>query len=158
MADFNDIKRLLDFLIDGLHSQEQMNKVGLAGIRKIQERTREGTDVHGRPFKPYSDNHAERREELGLPTHIVNLEMDDISGMLRRVDHIVAADFESVAVDITDEQKRLIASYHNELGVGKTGENIREFWALSAEEEEDIAKIVQRDTDQLLTDLTRDLQ
>jgi len=154
MAKLTDVKKILNGLIADLQSQKELNKLGLAGIRKIKDRTRKGIDVDGSAFQPYSTNYAEKRASFGLPTSIVNLEFNDIDGMLSKVDHVVANDFKSVAIDILDPRKKRLASYHDELGVGKAGQNIRHFWGLSSEDEKDIAEIVAADMTRLLNALT----
>ncbi len=153
MAKLGDIKKLLDQLVSGMQSQTMLKKLGLIGVRTIQKRTREGVDVDGRAFQPYSEKYAEKRILAGLPTHIVNLEFDDVDGMLQQVEHIVASDLKSVHIDITDPQKKKLASYHDELGVAKAGENIRHFWGLSDDEQKDIGDIVAADLNDLLSDL-----
>ena len=118
MANLSDIEEILSGVLNSLNSQIELNKLGLAGTKRILDRTRKGIDVDGRPFKPYSDRWAEVREENELPTHVVDLTFSDIEGMLRKVDHTVSNDLKSVAIDIEDPEKRLIASYHDELGAG----------------------------------------
>ncbi len=75
--------------------------------------------------------------------------------MLTHIDHIVARSFDEVAVDVTEPEKRKLAFYHTQAGVGKAGENIREFWAISDEEAEDISKLVAQDISDILSDLSK---
>lgn len=142
MADLMDVKKILDDLIGNLQNQAQLSEIGIASERIIRKRTRTGRDIEGRPFKPYSDAYAEKRLELGLPVDKVDLVFDDQFGMIRNIDHKVASDLKSVSLDIADARKKKIASYHNELGVGKRGENLRPFWGLGKKGEEDISKLV----------------
>lgn len=62
--------------------------------------------------------------------------------MLQNVDHIVAADLNSVSIDIIEEEKKRIAGYHHETGAGKS-RVIRKWFDLSSEEQEEIAEIVE---------------
>lgn len=155
MADFDDINAILKDLLLSIRSEEQLTKLGLQAQFQIKDRTRKGIDVEGRPFQPYSEKYRKFRQAIGLPVDVVNLQLNDIDGMLRKIDHEIANDLESVSVDIDDPRKREIASYHNELGVAKRGENIRHFWDLNREEREEIAGIVEKDLEQLLANLTR---
>jgi len=147
--DLNRLSAILNnFWID-LHSRANLNLLGLAGIRLIKQRTRQGKFLPGSssggadyPYTQYSERHAERRARAGLPTHVVNLEFDDVAGMLQNVDHIVAADLNSVSIDIIEEGKKRIAGYHHETGAGKS-RVIRKFFDLSPEDREEIAKIVE---------------
>lgn len=135
------IDKLWDRLLSGLKNQALMNRLGLGVRRLIQDRTRKGLDVQGKPFRKYSGGHAKRRAKLGLPTHPVNLQMDDVSGMLRRIEHVVARDLSDVEVYIGDPVKERIAYYHNVSGAGKSRIR-REFWGLAKKEESMLQDIV----------------
>jgi len=130
----------LDYVIEAFKNQKLWDQVDLAVIRIIKKRTREGKDVDGVNFKPYSEGYKRKRQLNALPTHIVNLQFDDIKGMLQNVTHEVDNDFEASKVFIGDAEKELIASYHNEKGAGK-GHVIRKFWGVSESEEEKIQDI-----------------
>ncbi len=147
--DLGRISAILNNFWNELHSRALLNRLGLAGIRLIKVRTRSGKFLPGSssggadyPYTRYSERHAERRARAGLPTHVVNLEFDDIAGMLQNVDHIVAADLNSVSIDIIEEEKKRIAGYHHETGAGKS-RVIRKWFDLSSEEQEEIAEIVE---------------
>lgn len=142
--DVKHIEKVLTTALDRLESDRLLNKLGLAGIRKIKSRTRQGKDFEGKAFQKYSAGYKKKRQDAGLPTHLVNLEFDDINGMLQTMDHIIAADRKSVALDFTDEDKRTIASYHNELGAGKSKVK-REFFGLNEDDQKDISKIIADD-------------
>ena len=126
-------------LADGLRSQELLNKVGLAAERIIRKRTRQGLDVHGDPFAPYSKSHAARREKKELPTSTVNLQFSLYDGMLTTLTSEVGPDLEEVALYFSDEEKGEIAGYHHR-GEGHNPE--RAFFDLSDAELEEIDDLV----------------
>lgn len=154
MAEFKDVPKILQQLIVRLHRQAFLEKLGLAGERMIQKRTRSGKDIEGRPFKPYSDAYAEKRMRAGLPTIPVSLIWNDISGMMRKIGTEADPATGTAIIDFTDAEKRRIASYHNVLGVSKPGANLRVFWGLNQAERKDIAGIAQNETDVILAELT----
>lgn len=154
MGQLKDVPPLLIEVINRLQAAEVLNRMGVAGERIIQKRTREGIDVEGRPFKPYSDAYAKKRDDNQLPVTPVTLSWDQYSGMMKKIESIVAADTKSVSLDITDEEKKKIMYYHSEKGVAKEGENIRKAWDLSDEEEKKIVKIAEQEADLILADLS----
>lgn len=154
MSDFAKIKTALQTILDSLQNQTLLNKLGLAQIRKIKDRTRRGVDLSGKKFQPYNEQYAERKfKSTGIPTHVVNLTLDDISGMLQQMDHIVAVDFSSVEILFRDPRKRKLAGYHNELGAGRS-RVIREFWGVNPQDEKDLLQIIGHDLDLALQKLT----
>lgn len=154
MADFKDVPKIFEQLIVRLHRQAFLEKLGLAGERIIQKRTRSGRDIEGRPFKAYSDAYAEKRMRAGLPTIPVSLIWNDISGMLRKIGTEADPATGTAIIDFTDAEKRRIASYHNILGVAKPGANLRRFWGLADSEKKDLAGLVGNETDLILAELT----
>lgn len=139
-------------ILKALKSQEFYNILGLAAIKIIKDRTRKGKDVKGKKFTPYSESYKKVRERAGLPTSPVSLTFDDISGMLTKVDHVVANDFSHVSVLIDDAAKAQIAKYHNELGASKK-KVIREFWGIEMNSE--IKKLAKFGYDKLKNILNR---
>ena len=129
-----------------------LNRLGLAAIRFIKSRTRRGIDVDGVPFRAYSERWAKIRKAEGLPTSYVNLEFDDYSGMLQRMDHVVANDLQSVTVLFTDDEKDKIAGYHSYTGAGR-GRVKRPFFFLSRDENDQLRGIVQAEINLLLNNL-----
>lgn len=153
-SDFDKVKRALQTIIDGLQSQTTMNKLALAQTRKIKDRTRRGYDLFGKVFKPYNEDYAKRKfKQTGIPTNVVNLTFDDISGMMQQIDHVVAADFSNAEILILDPRKRKIASYHNELGAGRS-RVIRTFWGINEQDEDDLLQLLGKDLELLLQKLT----
>ena len=132
---------------DALQSQEILNKVGLAAERIIRKRTREGLDVHGDPFAPYSESYADRRERKELPTGTVNLQFSLYDGMLTTLTSEVGPDLEEVTLYFSDDEKAEIAGYHH-TGAGDNPK--REFFDLSDEETEKIAELIGEEIDDLL--------
>jgi len=136
------LNRLFIKLVDKLHSQKLMENLGLLVERFIGKRTREGKDVEGRPFRPYSKEYARRRQRAGLQTHPVNLTWDEYTGMMRSIDHLVARTFDKVLVIINHPHKRKIALYHNLLGASKS-KVIRHFFDVNAAETQKINAVVE---------------
>lgn len=159
MAKLTDIKNILDDLLAGFENQNLLNKLGLGAISKVRRRTLKGIDVEGKPFEDYTDDYADFRESIGLPVDVVSLQASnasDDSSMLNRIAHKVAGNLKSVDIDIDDPEKREIASYHDSLGVGKTGNKIRHFWDVNEKERGELLDIVETDINDLLLDLTRE--
>ena len=152
----DDISKLLDGLINGLHSQRTLNRLGLAGQRTIKSKTRAGLDIHEQPFADYSDKWAEVREVEGLPTNIVNLEFNDVDGMLAHIDHVISNDLKTVALDIEDPIKRKIASYHNDEGAGRS-RVVREFWGFTEDDDKDLTGLIGKDIETMLNTLASQL-
>jgi hypothetical protein len=121
-------------LFKALKSQEFYSKLALAAIKTIKDRTRKGKDVEGKSFQPYSESYKKVRQRAGLPVSPVTLTFDDIAGMLKKIDHVVANDFSSVAVVIDDAAKEQIARYHSIEGAGKK-KVIRRFWGIELQSE-----------------------
>lgn len=155
MAEFDDIAQVLDDTLNGLRSRANLNKYGLAGIRLIKKRTREGIDVHGQGFQAYSEGHKKKRKAQGLPTQIVNLEFNDVEGMLAQIDHILNPDLDGVEIDILDPEKRRIARYHNIEGAGRSRVK-REFFDLNDEERASIVQLVGEDLELALNELSEE--
>ena len=148
------IPAVLEELARRMHNQKLLTRMAFRGEKGIQSRTRKGVGVAGNPFEPYNPAYAAfRREETGLATHPVTLTFDDISGMMRRIDHEVASNLESVTIDITDAKKRRIGSYHDSQGVGKRCAHIRHFWGLSDDDRKAIAEIAEDHLNAELADL-----
>lgn len=124
-------------LFDILKSQELQNQLGLGALRIIKKRTREGRDIQGNAFRPYSKGYKKKRLDNDLPIDIVNLVWDDQQGMMSKTDFIISDDLKSISLIIDDDDKKEIAEYHNVKGAGK-GKVIRKFWGFSPEEEEQL--------------------
>lgn len=141
------IKAALKQILDGFESQTLLNKLGLAQIRNIKDRTRRGFDLHNRPFKAYSEAWKERKEiKYRVPSHPVNLILDDVTGMLTQIDHVVATDLKSVELMFKTPEKRRLASYHNDLGAGKS-RVLRPFWGVSKDDEQALGNLVRAHLD-----------
>lgn len=135
-----------------INISERANKLALGAIRLIKKRTRQGIDISGNPFIPYSKKYARKRERAGKETSIVNLVYDDYFGMMNKIDHIVARDLSSVSILIDDKEKSQIARYHNIEGAGK-GKVIRKFWGLSEEEEAQLGELAELEIKNIISSL-----
>ncbi len=127
--------------LDSSKRQVFLNKIALAIRFIIRNRTKEGKDVEGNPFKAYNLNYAKKRKRHGLPTSPPDLEFDEKSGMIHRIDHEVFNDNKSVEIFINSPQKEQLAIYHNIMGAGKS-KVIREFWGLSKAENEKLFTLI----------------
>ncbi len=137
----------LENILNAFKNSELFNKLGLGSIRLIKKRTREGIDLHGSPFKPYSVQYAKKRNREGKQTDVVQLIYDDYFGMVSRIDHVISRNLESVSVIIDSlksepdkPSKAEIAKFHNESGAGKS-KVIREFFGHNPEEEKQLAEL-----------------
>lgn len=149
--DLDNLVRDLRDLTAGLKNQRTLNKVGLAGTRKIKKRTRSGVDYLGNTFAEYSESHAKRRAAKGLPTSKVNLKFELYDSMLDYLDHEVSSSLDQVTILVDDDEKEEIAKYHNKEGAGKS-KVIREFMGLTEDDEKEIAELIGEDIDELLND------
>ena len=158
MAELTDIPRLLRDLIDGLYRRQVLELAAQAQIRMMRERIRAWRTLTGSPMKPYSERHANKRVELGLsvrpmgPNTDSMLVMDSYSGMLSRIESDSPKPGE-VTLDITNPVKRQIAAYHNLLGVGKKGANLRPFWGIAQQESAKLVELIGDNSQALLNDL-----
>lgn len=151
--------RRLITLASALYSQKLMNRAGLAGVRRIQSRTRRGVDFEGRPFvsaptaeagSPYSPGHRSRREAKGLPVDKVNLQMTLYGGSMQTFTHTVAADFSSVALGFESARAERIMRFHNVDGAGRS-RVIRQNIRLSGKDITDIEALVEDHVRDLIT-------
>lgn len=136
---------------EGVLTLEVLTKVGEAYEVIVRNRTRQGRDLHGKTFKPYSPGYKRIRERAGEPTHPVNLTMDHFTGMLASIDHTVFNDMSGVQAYIEGDSKAQIARYHAIEGAGKS-KVIREFWGLSDEESNKIRDLIETELDKILND------
>lgn len=157
MAELPDIENLLWDLIEQLEGEKLLTKLGLAGERIIKKRTREGKDYEGKKFAPYSEGHKRKRKKLGLPVNKVNLQMDDISGMMADLKHVVLRDEQSVQLEFASPDKETLAEYHNISGAGKSRVK-REFYKLADKEQERIVKLTAKELSVGLKNLERKYQ
>jgi len=155
-SDIGKLKQVFADILDGIHSQKMMNKLGLAQQRNIQKRTREGRDLLENAFRPYNPIYARRKtRKTGIPTNVVNLIYDDVNGMMKSIDHVVFNDFTGVELFFTDDQKKRLAEFHNILGAGKS-KVIRNFWGVSKPEEESLAELVEAELNLILQKLSEE--
>lgn len=156
----------LERLAEGLYDQELLNRLGLAVIRRVRERTRRGESVTGSPFQPYSRAYARlkdradgtssekvtleygvRREGKGEEARIVVNKYDT---MLTHLDHVAALDGRNVVVWFKQERAERIARYHHQEGAGKS-KVLRPFFAINEDDQTEISDIVQEHIDELLS-------
>jgi len=127
----------------------------LAIIRIIKKRTREGKDVEGRSFKPYSEGYRRIRQRAGRPTTPVDLNFSNAGGMLDSIEGFIPSTLDKVSIEFNRPDKELLAYYHNISGAGK-GKVIREFFALSDDESEQVFKNVEELALDLGSNITED--
>lgn len=157
---FDGLSLQLDALAANLVDAKLLNRLGLGAIRFIQVRTREGKDLHGAPFAPYSAPYAKLKTAAGLKTSPVTLsfgvkkiknedetyriEANLHDTMMTHLDHVVSRDLAAVAVIVNREDKETLMRYHSIDGAGK-GKVIREAWGLSGDEKAQLVKLVGED-------------
>jgi len=122
-------------LFKALKSQQFYNKLGLAAIKIIKDRTRRGYDINENTFGDYSESYKKVRERHNLPTSPITMTFDDVSSMMSKIDHVIANDFSSVSILINDAAKTQIAEYWNISGAGKR-QMIKKFWGIGYIESE----------------------
>ncbi len=161
MNEAKAIADLLDGFFDGIRTQEKLNAIGLSITRIIKTRTRSWRDVDGSRFKDYSPEYKKKRVAAGLAVSPKGKDTDSmlvwnsVDGMMQQIREIVSKDLRSVVVDIASAEKKKLAYYHSEKGIGQVGKNIRKFWGLSVEECNFIAKKFTIDAGQVLGDLVK---
>jgi hypothetical protein len=121
-------------LIRALKNPALLNKIALGAEFIIKQRTQKGLDVFQQQFIEYSKRYSRIRERANLPVNKVDLYFDHTQGMLTKIDHVVAANFETVEIFINDPAKELIGGYHNTSGAGKS-RVIRKWWGIQSEAE-----------------------
>lgn len=126
-----------------------LNRVGMAFRTLVKERAQQGKDIHDQPFQSYSEGYTGVRRRLRRPLHPVDLTIDDVSGMIAKVDHTINASMSTVTAYINDPVKSQIGKYHAVMGAGKS-KVIREWWGLSNAQEERILRIINVDIDKIL--------
>jgi hypothetical protein len=115
----------------------------LAILRIIKKRTREGKDVRGASFRPYSAGYRRVRQRANRPTSPVDLIFSNAGGMLDSIEGFINQDLTKLSIEFNKPDKERLAYYHNISGAGK-GKVIREFWGLSEEESEKVFKDVEQ--------------
>ncbi|MBN2200454.1 hypothetical protein JW777_00700 [bacterium] len=148
--------KILDDFLTQVRTQDRLNAVGLSIIRIIKTRTRSWRDVDGSRFEDYSAAYKRKRvaSNLAVTPKGKNtdsmLVWDPIDGMMQHIDAIVSSDLKSVVADITSAEKKKLAYYHSEGGVGRKGAHIRKFWGLSGPECDLLAKKFTTDAGDIL--------
>lgn len=135
----------LDFNDKFVDLSDSLNTLGLAVIRIIMDRTREGKDVSGAPFKAYNEQYAKRRQKkTNFPPTPVNLtatvEREQRMMSTDNIIHEVNGDYNSVMVFMNYPEKEQLAYYHHISGAGK-GRVIREFFDLSDDEVTELTEL-----------------
>ncbi len=141
----NGLHRLADLL----GSQQLLNKLGLAGTRRIKKRTRKGIGADGQRFDDYSKGHARKRKRERLPTDVVNLHFLQYGGMLAQMDHEVNRTLSQVELLFRGERANRLAGYHNEQGAG-TSQVKRVFMRLNDEDEAAMGGLVEQEIADLI--------
>lgn len=134
----NPIRDILEGIADDMTFRETMQKHLLYQRQAMMERTQNWKDVYGRVFAEYSEQHRQRRVDLGLAVRPVQgadsmLVMDSYDGMMQRIDDVIKGN--TAEIFFNDEAKKAVAKAHNILGVGKKKVK-REFFGISEDEEQ----------------------
>ncbi len=148
----NPLRKILEGIADDMTFRETMQKHLLYQRQAIQERTQNWKDVYGRVFADYSEQHRQRRVDLGLavrPSQGADsmLVMDSYDGMMQRIDDVIKGN--TGEIFFNDEAKKAVAKAHNILGVGKNKVK-REFFGISEDEEKHHAEMWEKDLNDTL--------
>jgi hypothetical protein len=158
----NDLTKIVDFLndfVEALFSRKIIELAAQGEIRMMKERIRAWRTLTGAPMKPYSNAYRKRRVELGLAIQPMGSNTDSIlvadsyAGMISRIESILGPRGNEAFIDITSPAKKKLAAYHNFLGVGKKGQNLRPFWGITPDEKEKIADLIGEQCYVVLADL-----
>lgn len=142
------LTKLFDVLIRDMSTVKVMSRMGNYVMHEIKDRTGKGVDVTGSPFDEYSAGHSKIRAMKGLPTSIVDL---FFHGTMMN----------AMSVDASDDEVRIF--FLPTAGKNARGRpaNIkspekayylneqREFFALSAQDQKEIAEIAIEEVDKI---------
>lgn len=151
MAVYSDFDAFANAFLGEIEGLKLRNTLGLGALRIIRKRTREGRDVDGNPFAPYSEGYAKRRGGRELPTDTVDLAFSVRDGMMQDLRYDITGTG-NVVVGFGREDKAEIAGYHSVTGAGES-KIVRNFFGLSDEEEKQLAELAGDDLAQLLLKL-----
>lgn len=113
--------------VDFLRKDELLKKVGDLVLGRISARTKAGIDSQGRPFEPYSEQYAKKREKKGLQK---TPDLEYSGAMLGNMKAQVDLDREQVTIYFPDPVEAQKAHFHNNEGAGKS-KVVREFYDLN---------------------------
>ena len=113
---------------------------------KILDRTSKGKSVTGGSFKPYTESYHKWKAQRGgaFFNGIPNLRLH--GNMLGSMDNRKKGHLHW-QIFFRRKEEELKASYHDNLGVGKRGKNLRPFFDLNMKEEAHIEKMVEKAID-----------
>lgn len=155
----NDVVfKRISALVEDMDNNASLHNLALGWTRIVKSRTRKGIDVSGSPFQDYTRKYkAYKAHKLGLPVSPVNLQVNDIDGMLASVTHEVRNGKAFIfAKGRRKSGKRRIKNmdlirWHSFEGVGKRGQNIRNFWGINEQTEmPKLIKIAKDDVNNLI--------
>ena len=148
-----------------LKIQTLLERLALGAEYLIKNRTAEGKDSNLSEFEPYSPAYKLVRSKAGLPAQPVSMFYS--GDMLGQITHEIAS-FDPNSVEIFFRTKRAedLAFYHNISGAGKSGTKrpgrvIRQFFALSDSDIEQLMKLaddsVNEFAEEIGTDIIQDM-
>ena len=117
-----------------------MGEIGEFLVGSILQRTSEGIDAEGNAFDPYSDSYAEVRRAVGLPTDKVDLFFT--GQMLAGLTYETARDQIKLFFANTSRREREGEQKVSNSELAYYNDKLRPFFAISAEEEKIIIKMV----------------
>lgn len=124
-------------------SERLMNEMGMRVISQIQIRTAEGKDVRGQAFAPYSRGYKLFRSKNGRPVDKVNLFFT--GSMMSSMTHTATEDTARIFFMNTADPSNV----RNPLKAYALNKQ-REFFALSAQDQQDIEEMLREHLEALL--------
>lgn len=115
--------------VDGDLSEEAKETFALAAIERINQRTLDGKNIHGRKFKKYSKDYAAKK---GVSRESVDLFLE--GDMLSSLDYEVTTTGVKIKIDDGGESPKAFRHQTGDLGMPK-----RQFFGLIGEEVREIA-------------------
>ena len=131
----------------GLADRRLLEELSGEAKEMILQRTSEGRDVEGRPFRPYSKGHARARKKKGLGTSRVDLRFS--GKMLGGIDTEVDEASGLGRVFFRDGEAETRAGYHESKGAGRTRVR-RAFFGLSGDDVERLKGLVRRHVERVI--------
>lgn len=131
-------------VVDVFKDREFLQNIALSFQTFVRERTiMKNKDIHGVPFREYSEEYAKVRERnnLGLDVDLIFSRLEGTDAMMESIDDLVFKDLSGVAMFMDNERAEELAIYHNIKGAGKS-KVIRQFWGLTDEDKEAIVEMI----------------
>jgi len=166
VAELRDISLVLEGFLERMHSKEHLDRRGIQIVDIIKRRTRSWRDIFGARFEDYSTPYkfwrTSQSPKLAVRPGGNNVDsmmvVDSTDGMMQQIKFDSYPEKGLVEVDVKNAGKKKLASYHNILGVGKSGAHLRKWWGLADKEAWWLAGQIEDEGEHVLADLTAEAQ